>query len=105
MAYDEKFRIRAVEYRKEGHTLKETAKTFKIGTTTLKKWARMYDETGEIRDAPPKHTFKKIDPVKLEEYIQKHPDAFLSEIAAHFNSSSMAVSKALRKLKITRKKR
>lgn len=36
MAYDEKYRIRADEYRKEGHTIEETAKTFKIGTTTLK---------------------------------------------------------------------
>jgi len=105
MAYDEKYRIRAVEYRKEGHTLKETAEIFKIGTTTLKKWVRMYDETGEIKDSPPKHTFKKIDPVKLEEYVKEHPDAFLSEMATHFNSSNMAISKALRKLNITRKKR
>jgi len=105
MAYDEKLRIRAVEYRKEGHTLRETAKIFKIGTTTLKKWIRKYDETGEIKDNPPKHTFKKVDPVKLEEYIDERPDAFLSEIATYFNCSSMAISKALRKLKITRKKR
>jgi len=105
MAYDEKFRIRAVEYRKEGHTLDKTAKTYKIGTTTLKKWIRMYDETGEIKDNPPKHTFKKIDPMLLEKYIEEHPDDFLSEIAIHFNCSDVAVSKALRKLKITRKKR
>ena len=48
MAYNEKFRIRAVEYSKEGNTVKETAKVFKIGTTTLKTWIRKYDETGEI---------------------------------------------------------
>jgi len=105
MAYDEKFRIRAVEYRKEGHTVKETAKAFKIGTTTLKTWIRKYDETGEIKDNPPKHTFKKVDPTKLEQYVDKHPDAFLSEMATHFGCSTMAISKALRKLKITRKKR
>jgi len=104
MAYNEKFRIRAVEYRKEGHTLKETAKTFKIGTTTLKTWIRKYDETGEIKDDPPKHTFKKIDPAKLEQYVDEYPDAYLSEMATHFNCSDMAISKALRKLKITRKK-
>jgi len=50
--------MRAVEYRKEGHALDKTAKTFKIGATILKKWIRMYDETGEIKDNPPKHTFK-----------------------------------------------
>jgi len=41
----------------------------------------------------------------LEKYVDEHPDAFLSEIATHFGCSDMAVSKALRKLKITRKKR
>ena len=105
MAYDEKYRIRVVEYRKEGHTIEETAKIFKIGETTIKRWIKKYDETGEIKDNPKKRTFKKIDPLKLEEYIDKHPDAFLSEIAIHFNCSAMAVSKALRKLKITHKKR
>jgi transposase len=37
MAYDEKYRKRAVEYCKEGHTIEETAKVFKIGTATLRR--------------------------------------------------------------------
>ena len=105
MAYDEKYRIRAVEYRKEGNTIEQTAKTFKIGTTTVKKWVKMYDETGEIKDKPPKRTFKKIDPAKLEAYIEEHPDAFLAEIAEVFLCSDEAVRRCLKKLKITRKKR
>ena len=105
MAYDEKFRIRAVEYRKEGHTIEQTAKVFKVSTTTIKKWTKKYDETGEIKDRPPKRTFKKIDPVKLEEYMEKYPDAYLLEIAKVFSCSDAAIVKALKRLKITRKKR
>ena len=105
MAYDEKYRKRAVEYRKEGHTLGETAQVFKIGTTTLKKWQKKYEETGEIKDKPPRRTFKKVDPKKLEEYVAKHPDAYLSEMAEAFACSDEAIRKALKKLKITRKKR
>ena len=105
MAYDEKYRIRAVEYSKEGHTIEQTAKVFKISTATLKKWTRKYDETGGIKDKQLNRAFKKIDPLKLEKYLEENPDAYLSEIANVFSCSDVAVNKALRKLKITRKKR
>jgi len=105
MAYDNKYRIRAVEYRKEGHTIHQTCKTFKIGETTLKRWVKKYDETGEIKDKPHKRTFKKINPAKLEAHMETNPDAYLSEIAKVFLCSEEAVRKSLKKLKITRKKR
>jgi len=105
MAYNEKYRIRTVEYRKEGHTIEETAKVFKVSESTVKVWTKKYDETGEIKDNPPKRTFKKIDPAKLERYMDEHPDAYLLEIAKVFSCSDAAVVKALKKLKITRKKR
>lgn len=105
MAYDEKYRKRAVEYRKEGHTIEKTAKIFKIGETTLKKWTKKYDKTGEIKDKPLARKHKKIDPVKLAAYMEENPDAYLSEIAKVFNCWPSAVEKALKRLKITRKKR
>jgi len=105
MAYDIKYRQRVVEYRKEGHTIAQTCKTFKIGETTLKRWVQKYDATGELKDKPPKRTFKKIDPKKLEAYIEEHPDAYLSEIAKEFSCSIEAVRKSLKKHKITRKKK
>ena len=37
--------------------------------------------------------------------IEKHPDAYLVEIAEEFNCSECAIRKALKKLNITRKKR
>ena len=105
MAYDMKYRHRAVEYRKEGNTTKQTCEIFKIGGSTLKSWVKKYEETGEIKDKPRKRTFKKIDPVKLEAHVEAHPDDYLSEIAKIFSCSEEAVRKSLKKLKITRKKR
>ena len=66
---------------------------------------KQYDKTGEIKDSPSKRTFKKIDPSELERYKEEYPDAYFSEIAKVFSCSDVAVCKALRKLKITRKKR
>ena len=105
MAYDEKYRKRAVEYRKEGNTLEETAKVFKIGTTTLKQWIKKYEETGEIKNKPLNRPHKKIDPVALEAYVEKYPDAYLEEIAKAFGCVESAIRKALKRQKITRKKR
>ncbi|MCL1994882.1 MAG: helix-turn-helix domain containing protein [Defluviitaleaceae bacterium] len=48
--YDEKYRIRAIEYRKEGHTIANTSKVFKVSESALKKWIEKYEETGEIKN-------------------------------------------------------
>lgn len=105
MAYDKKYRQRAVGYRKEGHTIEETSKTFKVSATTLKRWIKKFDETGKIEDSPPRRSFRKVDLAKLEKYVEDKPDAYLSEIAKVFGCSDEAIRLALKKLKITRKKR
>lgn len=84
MAYNEKYRRRAVENRKKGHTIEETAKVFKIGATAFKRWTKKHEETGEMSDKELKRTFKKVDHVKLEEYLELHPEAYLAEIANNF---------------------
>ena len=104
MRYDKKYREGAVEYRIEGHKLEETSKTFKVVRTTLKKWLKKYKETGDLSDKPLNRSPKKICPEKLREYLRENPDAYQSEIAEVFASSQPAVSQAMKKAKITRKK-
>ena len=50
MSYDIKFKQRAVEYQREGHTYKETCKVFKISETTLTRWINKEKEgkLGEV---------------------------------------------------------
>jgi len=77
---------------------------FEVSTSTLQKWKSQLKETGTLASKKRKPTWRKIDPAKLKEFVEKHPDAYLREIAAAFDCRIYAVEKALKRLKITRKK-
>lgn len=105
MAYSEDLRKKVIEYLGNGHSQREAQEVFGICLDTVNRWNQKYQKTGEVKDTPPRRRFKKLDPEALRAYIHKHPDAYLSEIAEEFGCSETAVSKALKKLGITRKKR
>ncbi len=100
----EDIRKRTIEYREEGHTLEETRKTFKVSIKTIRTWEKKLKEEGTLAKKPLNRSFKKINPDKLIEYVKEHPDAYLREIAEEFSCSINAISKTLKRLKITRKK-
>ena len=101
MSYDEKYRKRTLEYRQEGHTLEQ----FKIAIITIRKWEKQLREEGNLKKHAVKRPFRKIDPEKLREHVKARPDDYLREIAKVFNCSEAGIRKALKRLKITRKKR
>ena len=105
MAYSEDYRRRTIEYLHEGNTLEDVYKAFKVYPKTIRDWeARM--EAGSLKpNYPNTRKPRKLQPDELTRYVDEHPDAFLDEIGGHFNCSGEAVRKALKKLKITRKKR
>lgn len=105
MSYDIKFRKRAIEYLKEGHTYRETSKVFGISPNTLLTWVRKLKKTGDLQDPKRNASPRKIDPVELGKYLSEHPDAYQSEIAEHFNCKQPSVSLFLKKSGYTRKKR
>ena len=105
MSYPEKYRIRTLEYRREGHTLEQTSKIFKVNVSTIRKWEKRLREEGSLADHELKRPFKKIDPEKLKVYVENNQDAYLREIADVFKCCPTAIRKALQRLKITRKKR
>jgi len=104
MGYDIKFRQRVINYLGEGHTEKETAATFKVSTFTIWKWKSKLNESGTLAPKQRKETWRKIDPYKLRKYVEEHPDAYQYEIAEAFGVRLYAIQKALKRLKITRKK-
>lgn len=59
----------AVAYYKEGHTLIETGKIFKVGKSTVSAWVKKKKETGDLSNKPLNRSFKKIDPEKLKAYV------------------------------------
>ena len=104
MSYDVKYRKRALEYWSSGHTQVETAKVFAVSPRVLQNWREQLKTTGTLEPKTRRETWRKIDPERLKEYLQQHPDAYLKEIAEEFGCSDVAIIKALRRLKITRKK-
>ena len=104
MSYDIKFRQRALAYWDAGHSKKETAAVFQVGTTTLQKWKSQLKETGTLAPKKRRETWRKLEPSKLKAYLEHHPDAYLREIAEEFACSDVAVLKALRRMSISRKK-
>ena len=104
MAYDVKYRRRALEYWADGNSKKKTAAVFKVGTTTLQKWKSQLKENGNLGLKKRKQTFRKINPDELRKHVENYPDEYLREIATKFNCSAYAISKAFKRLQISRKK-
>lgn len=88
----------------EGNSYRKTAAVFKVNPSTLRRWKSRLKETGNLEIKKRRETFRKIDPIRLTEYLKSHPDAYLKEMAEEFGCSDTAIIKALRRLKITRKK-
>jgi len=104
MAYSRDLRENVIAYLANGHTQESAKAVFNVGLTTIKRWKKQYEETGDLSKKAPKRSFKKIDPEKLTAYVAENPDAYLREIAEAFGCTDMAVYYAMRKLEITRKK-
>lgn len=82
MNYPTKYRERTIEYRKAGHTLEETHRTFKAAIATRRKWEKQPKEEGNLEKKPLHHSYKE-----------------------EFGCSATAIYLAMKRLKITRKKR
>ncbi len=105
MSYPTKYREPTIEYRKAGHTLEETRQIFKVSISTIRKWEKQWKEEGNLEKKPLHRSYKKVNPEKLKTYVAEHPDAYQKEIAGEFGCSPTAIYLAMKRLKITRKKR
>lgn len=104
MSYDIKYRQRAMSYLDEGNSYRKTAEIFKVSASTLQAWKSQLKETGTLAVKKRVGTWRKIDPEKLRSYVKENPDSYQYEIAAAFGVRLYAIQKALKRLKITRKK-
>jgi transposase len=109
MGYDKKYWKRTIEYHEEGHSIRETAKTFGISPNTLNAWLKQYRDSGELDR---KYRSYKTD-VSEEEplaYLKVNPDAYQSEIGErfgchHYGRHQSVICRTLKRFNITRKKR
>jgi transposase len=87
------------------HTVKEASETFGVSVRAIFEWKKKLMETGNLERVPLNRKYRKLDPEKLAEHVEEHPDDYQRETASKFNVGKSCIGKALRKLKITVKKR
>ena len=104
MSYPIIFRKRTIEYRKSGHTLKETCKVFKVSISAIEEWEKKLKESGNLENKALNRPHKKIAPEQLRAYVEEHPDAYQREMAEEFNCSVTAIQKALKRQGLPEKK-
>ncbi|MBA2648694.1 MAG: transposase [Legionella sp.] len=95
----------AIKYVAQGGSIKDACILFEVSRSSFQRWRLKKDKTGNLAPKSRDRTPYKIDNDKLKAYIEKHPDAYLNEIAHHFKVTIPGISIALKRLKITRKKR
>jgi transposase len=103
--YSLDLRNRVLEYIDETKDKVKASQIFKVGIATIYRWIARKTQIGSVAPFSKKIYSKKIDDQRLIAYVTQNPDHFLSEIANHFGTTLQAIFYALKRLKITRKKR
>jgi transposase len=104
MSHSKDLRQRALKYVEEGGSVKEACILFDVSRSSFQRWRNLKNTTGSLNPKSRTKTPYKIDNEQLKAYINKHPDAYLNEIAVHFGVTAPCISIGLKRLKITRKK-
>lgn len=101
MTYSIDFRKKVLSVKeKEGLTIEETAKRFDIGVASIVRWSTRV-EPCLTRNKPA----TKINMDELAKDVEMYPDDYQYERAARFNVSQRGIGDALKRLKISNKKK
>ncbi len=101
MSYAKDLREKAIKYVEQGGLIKEACKVFEISRSSFQRWRVRQANTGTVSAKARARKPYKIKPEELKRYVSQHPDAYLNEIASHFNVTSPCILIALRRLNIT----
>lgn len=85
---------------------KKTAEIFSISIESVKRWWKLFKENTDLKPKIPIITKpRKVDYVKVKDYIEANPDKTLKEVGDKFNIHLTASFYIFKKLGITYKKR
>jgi transposase len=105
MSYSIDLRERVLIFIEGGGSKIEASRLFKVSCRTVFMWLQQKKERGnlkiKLRDTKP----YKIDEAALIQYVEKNPDHYLRQIADHFHVTPPAIFFALKRLKISYKKK
>lgn len=105
MAHSIELRNKALSYYEQCKNISKVAQAYQISRNTLYLWIKLKEQTGSLNHRVKGQNACKLDNQKLAEYVTQHPDAYLHEIAQHFNCAKSTIFYALKRIGITRKKR
>jgi len=105
MAYSIDYRKRAIEYMDEGHTGEELYEAFKIYPSNVNRWRKLLEKTNSLEPQYAETRKRKIDLKELAQELERKPDLTLPELAKIFNCTKQSIDAALKRGKITRKKK
>ena len=103
--YSVDLREKVLQYLEKNEDKKAASAIFQVGIATIYRWVALKKTKGNLSPLRRPYAYKKLNDEKLIQYVEAHPDHFLSEIAHHFAITPQAIFYALKRLKITRKKR
>lgn len=103
--YSQDLRKKVLKYLEKNKGKQIASNIFQVGIATVYRWILLKKEKGHVEPLRRKYAYKKINDELLIKYIQEHPDHFLFEIGKHFSLTPQTIFYALKRLKITRKKR
>lgn len=104
MSHSKDLREKAIKYVEQGGLIKDACKLFEVSRSSFQRWRLQQSQTGTVLRKPRTKSPYKINNEELHDYINRHPDAYLHEIAEHFQVTAPCIFVALKRLKITRKK-
>lgn len=101
MAHSLDLRQKVMDYIENGGRITKAAKVFRIGRASIYRWL----DRKELQATVVKHRRRKIDTLALEKDIQENPETRLKQRAQKFGVSTTAIYHAMKRMKITRKKK
>ena len=101
MAYSLDLRQKVIDYIENGGRVSKAAQVFGIGRASIYRWL----ERKELAATKVKYRQRSLDIRELSKDIQENPEARLKQRAEKFGVSTTAIFKALKKMKITKKKK
>lgn len=104
MSHSEDLREKALKLVQHGWSIKDICVLLEISRSSFQRWRLKKEFTGSSAPKSRETSPYKINNEELKVYVRKNPDAYLNEIALHFEVTSSCICTALQRLKITRKK-
>ncbi|WP_095123020.1 IS630 family transposase [Streptococcus acidominimus] len=105
MAYSLDFRKKVLAYCDKTGSITEASVIFDISRNTIYQWLKLKEKTGGLHHQVKGTKPRKVDRDKLKNYLETHPDAYLTEIASEFDCHPTAIHYALKAMGYTPKKK